>query len=291
MAHLKGLKDIAARLIRHWGFWVAIATVAGLLLGNVTFNGFIGQPNVGVVKIDVSLYPWTAPKIVQMLKYVEENDAIKAVVLQVDCPGGDAVSTEELYLHIVKLRNKKPVVVSVDIVSASGGYYISTAANFIYAKASSTLGSVGAFVSLPEREQAIQDIITTGPYKATGSSIGEFATRLEMLKQGFLGAVSAQRGERLKISKEELSKAGLYNGIQAVRYGLIDEIGSRSDAIVKAAELAGLRNYGTIDINDKLRVSLISWYLHAPSSGNQSLELQGGAVPLYYFLYVPPDGR
>ena len=291
MGNLRRLKNIAARIVRHWGFWVLLAMVLGLILGNFTFNEFIGKPNVGVVRINTTLYPWTAPQIVKMLKYAEENNAIKAVVLEIDCPGGDAVSTEELYLDIVGLRNKKPDEAYVNTVGASGGYYISVAANFIYAKASSTLGGVGAYVSLPEREKIFEDVIPTGPYKATGSSIREVVSRLEMLKQSFLQAVSAQRGDRLKISKEELSKAGLYNGIQAVRYGLIDEIGSSFDAIQKAAELAGLRNYGVIDINEELSLSLSAWYERVESSSAQASKLQGGMLPVYYFLYISPEAQ
>lgn len=289
MKNLGQSKHMVARLVRHWGFWVSLTAVLGLILGNFIFNQFIGEPSIGVVRANTTLFPWTTPKLIKMLKYAEQNQAIKAVVLEIDCPGGDAVSTEELFLDIVNLRSKKPVVAYVNTVGASGGYYIAAAANFIYAKSSSTLGSVGAFVSLPEREAVFENTIPTGPYKVTGSSIREVVSRLEMLKLSFLQAVSAQRGERLKITKEELSKAGVYSGIQALRYGLVDEIGSSSDAIQKAAELAGLRNYRVIDINEELSLSLPAWYERVESSSAQATRLQGGALPVYYFLYVPPE--
>lgn len=291
MENLRHLKNTAARPLGHRGFWVGVAVVLGLVLGNLVFNGFIGQPNVGVVRINSTLYPWTAPSIVKMLEYAGQNNAIKAVVLEIDCPGGDAVSTEELYLDIVRLRNTKPVVAYVNTVGASGGYYIAAAANFIYAKRSSTLGSVGAYVSLPERETVLEAAIPTGPNKATGSSMREVVSRLEMLKQSFLQAVSAQRGDRLQISREELSRAGVYNGIQAVRYGLIDEIGSGSDARQKAAELAGLRNYGVIDINEELSLSLPAWYVREASPSTQAPKLEGDMLPIYYYLYLSPEAQ
>jgi protease-4 len=263
--------------------------VLGLILGNFAFNTFIGKPDIGVVKIDTTLYPWTTPDIVKMLNYATGNNTIKAVVLEIDCPGGDAVSAEELYLDIVHLRDIKPVVAYINIVGASGGYYISSAANFIYAKSSSTVGSVGAYVSLPERETLFENIIPTGPNKLTGSSTEEAVNQLEMLKQSFLQAVMFQRGNRLKISKEELSKAGVYNGLEGVRYGLIDNIGSSFDAVQKAAELAGLRNYEVIDINDKLSVSLPPWWENVTPSNTQASKLQEGALPIYYFLYISPE--
>lgn len=290
MGKLGRLKGVTMRLLRHWGFWVSLAAALGLIFGNFTFNEFIGEPKVGVVRINTTLYPWTAPQIVRMLKYAEQNGAIKAVVLEIDSPGGDAVSTEELFLNVTGLRAKKPVVAYVNMVSASGGYYVAVAANFIYAKGSSTIGSVGAFVSLPERETLTEGVIPTGPLKTTGSSIAEAVSRLEMLKQSFLQAVASQRGDRLKISKEELSRAGLYNGIQAARYGLIDEIGSSSDAIQRAAGLAGLRNYGVINLNEELSLYLPAWYERAETSA-RAARLQGGALPVYYFLYVAPEAQ
>jgi ClpP class serine protease len=120
----------------------------------------------------------------------------------------------------------------------------------------------------------------------TGGSAGEVVSQLEMLKQSFLQAVMFQRGEWLKISKEELSKAGVYNGIEAVKYGLIDEIGSSEDAIQKTAELAGLRNYGVIDINDTLSISLPPWWEGGRlilKSSKISFRFGAFQPPLYFF--------
>lgn len=292
MKKLERLKSLPARSVRHWGFWVSIAIVLGLVLGISVFNVFIGKPNVGIVRINSSLYPWTVPKIVKMLKYAEENDDIKAVVLEIDSPGGDTTSTEELYLDIVELRKEKPVVAYINLVGASGGYYVSVAANFIYAKPSSTLGSVGAWGRLPERGRISEEVIRTGPYKVTGSSRKEAVNRLEMLKESFLQAVMSQRGDQLKISEEELSKAAIYNGVQGLRYGLVDEIGSSFDAVQKAAELAGLRNYGVIDINKELNLSLPPWWQdeHKESWSAEASKLHGN-IPIYYYLYIPPEAQ
>ena len=94
MANLRRLNSTVAGLIHLWWFWVSIAAVLGLIFGNFVFNEFVAKPSGGVVSINTTLYPWTTPKVVKMLKYVEQNDAIKAVVLEIDCPGGDAVSAE-----------------------------------------------------------------------------------------------------------------------------------------------------------------------------------------------------
>ena len=266
-----------------------IATALGLVFGNFVFDVLVGEPYVGIVRIDTVINSETAPKIAEMLKHVAEEKTIKAAVLEIDSPGGMATSTEELYLQIMELRKKKPIVAHVTTVGASGGYYIAVAADLIYANPSSILGSVGAIVQLPEKESMLEEFIWTGPFKKTGSSTKEAVNRLEMLKERFVQIVSFQRGERLKISQEEISKAGIYNGIQAIRLGLIDEIGSSSNAIQAVAQLAGLRNYSTVDINKKLDLSL-------PSSSTfswnaQDSKINSNILPTYYYQYMPPEAQ
>lgn len=287
-----GLREIArgiGRVLLSALLWAVIAALLGAIAGNYAFARVVGKPNIAVVRVDTTLYPWTATSISKMLDYADSQDDIKAVVLEIDCPGGAAVSTEELYLSIVKLRGKKPVVAYINTVAASGGYYIAVAANDIYAKSSSTIGSVGAYVTLPEREELTENIIPTGPYKLTGSTIGDVINRLDMLKQTFVGAVASQRGERLKISIEDLSKAGIYSGVEALRYGLIDAIGPGKDAFERAADLAGIRNYGIVRVNEALKVESTPWYQSLQSPGTVSSELKGGALPVFYFQYIPPE--
>ncbi len=112
----------------------------------------------------------------------------------------------------------------------------------------------------------------------------------EMIKESFLRAVISQRGERLKISKAELSKARIYIGIEALRYGLIDEIGSSSDAIEKAAELAGIKRYERLDINEELSL-LPPWYELVAVSENRSYQLSEplkspiDELPMFHYRY------
>ncbi|MBI2830535.1 MAG: S49 family peptidase [Chloroflexi bacterium] len=292
MSRLSQLLSVVARVLRHWVSLVTIAVVLGAFLGNFVFDTFIGRPSVGVVKINSYLFPWTTPDIFKMLKHAAENKDIKTVVIEMDSPGGDVVSTEELYMQILDLKKKKPIVVYVNMIAASGGYFTAVPADFIYVKPSSMVGSVGAFVSLPDTEPMIEDTAWTGPYKATGSSRKETINQLEMIKQGFLQAVLSNRGERLKISREEISKAGLYNGIEAVRYGLVDEIGSSSDAIKKAAELGRLRKYKVTDINEALYVYASPWWFGSVDrSSGEVPRVAAGSIPVYYYLYTPPEAQ
>ena len=219
-----------------------------------------------------------------MLRYAREEGSIKAVVLRIDSPGGGASATEQIYLDVLRLRQQKPVVASIGKVGASGGYYIAVASNFIYAQPTSQLGSIGAWSSLPRPEELDEDIITTGPFKATGGSRRKATGVLEMVRREFIEAVMSQRGDRLNISEQELSRAEIYVGIDSLRHGLIDDIGTSTAAIEKAASLAGVRNYEVVELY--IPKPFIWWFFG--SSDLEALKSQT-RVPIYYYLYFEQE--
>ncbi|MBI2831429.1 MAG: S49 family peptidase [Chloroflexi bacterium] len=283
---IDSIKRSIVRCLRSYPFWLLIAIAAAYFV----FRTFIGVPQVGIIRIaDTSLDPWDGPQIAKMIEYVEANSAIKAVVLEVDSPGGGAVTSEEVYLNVLRLKKKVPVVAYVNLWSLSGGYYIAAAASYIYAKPTSMVGNIGVLSSLPpEREQLSEDTIGSGPLKMF-TPRRDAVVWLEMIKEGFLRAVVSQRGDRLKLSKEELSKGGIYLGMEALRHGLIDEIGSSSDAVKKAADMAGLRRYEVVDINKKLGL-LPAWY-EGIFFGKNTAPLEPKALnppldrlPMFYYI-------
>lgn len=219
--------------------------LAGLWLGR---GRLAPKPAVGVIAITGDIGGFDAQETVKLLRYAEERQDIKGVVLAVDSFGGDVASVEEIYLALLRFREKKPVVASLDY-ALSGGYYVSLPVNWIYAKPGSFVGSLGVFWFLPFPETVDENLLTSGPFKATGFSVREALDTLEIVKENFLQAVITQRGKRLKASKEELTQAKIYPGTQALSYGLVDAVGSREDALEKVAELAGLPRYQVVDIN------------------------------------------
>ncbi|MEM2924919.1 MAG: S49 family peptidase [Methanocellales archaeon] len=263
-----------------------LVIIAGIFLGVLIFNLFFEQPSVGVIKIEGSvLENQRTQDIISMLRYAREVNSIKAVVLVIDSPGGEASRCEEVYIEVLQLRREKPVIASIGATGASGAYYIAVAANYIYAKPTSSVGSIGVTAILPQPITLPEDRIITGPYKTTGKDRKQFAATVEAVKEGFLRAVIQQRGDRLKLTKEELSRAELYIGIDAKRNGLVDDIGSISQAIAKAADLAGIANYRTIDINKELNITSTNF----PLLVNESyLNQQSNTAPVTYFLYLEP---
>ncbi len=277
--------ESAKRLARRWFTSIPFFVVLGLVLGGLISLPAIPKPNIATMTISGPIFNQDYVNgILDKLEYARNNASIKAVVLQIDSPGGGVSAIEQIYLDVLRLRQHKPVVVSVGTVAASGGYYVAVASNFIYAEPSSNIGNIGAWVSLPEPAELDEDVGTTGPFKAIGGSRRKTIAHLEMIRQEFVGAVMLQRGDRLQLSEEELSRAEIYVGVEGLRYGLIDEIGTRTAAIEKAASLAGLRNYGIVKIrfiNQSLSWSFGSSYLEA-------LKSQTGLMPVYYYLYFEP---
>ena len=95
-------------------------------------------------------------------------------------------------------------------------------------------------------------MIRTGPSKFLGTTVRDFLGIIDQSKENFFQQVVAERGDKLRISREELLKARIYNGNEAVRLGLVDSVGGDTEAIEKAASLAGISNYELVDINTEV---------------------------------------
>lgn len=252
-AKFQSARNLIGIWFRSYLFWIILALIIGGLVSVLGFRAFIQKPGLGIIRISGSiLFPEEAEEIFQMLRYAREKKKIKGVVLEIDSPGGEASLIEGIYLALLKLREEKPIVASINQKGASGGYYLSLASNFIYARPDSEVGSIGAWTGLPWPETISEDILPTGPFKDTGMTRRKAVGQLEMLRQSFLGVVLFHRGEKLKISPEELTRAEVYTGLEGLRQGLIDEIGSSFEAIEKAAKLAGIAHYQVIDIKKEL---------------------------------------
>lgn len=226
-----------------------ILLLIGALAGGIYYAPqVVPQPKIGVVRLDYDIFSTTAAEINEQLRYARNNDDIQAVVLLINSPGGSAVYSEELYLDVLHTREEMPVVASIDLLAASGAYYMAVGADEIYSKPNSYVGSVGVIAVLPGAVYLEGEVITTGPYKLFGGTQDGVVRQVEMAKDTFLEAIRVGRGDRLQISLDELSKAEIYSGAQAERYGMIDGVLSTDEAIKRAAELAGFRRYEVVEL-------------------------------------------
>lgn len=270
--------ESAKRFMRRWFGAIPVLALLGLIAGGLISVPVIPKPNIAIITISGPILEQAyTDDIVDMVRYARSERSIKGVVLQIDSPGGGAGAIEPIYLDVLQLRQQKPVVISIGARGASGGYYIAVASNFIYAGPTSQLGSIGAWSSLPSPEELDENIVTTGPFKATGGSRRKATSELETVKYQFIDAVITQRGDRLNISEEGLARAEIYTGTEALRYGLIDEIGTSTAAIEKAASLAGVRRYSVVKLDMPEPVVLFF--------SVEDLKSQTGMMPVYYYLY------
>ncbi|WP_227738849.1 S49 family peptidase [Halorientalis pallida] len=199
--------------------------------------------SVAVVPIEGPITSSTADQINANLREARRNDSIKAVVLDVNSPGGTVPASEALYLAVNRTTAAGiPVVASVNGQGASGAYWAMMPASRIYVTPGSIVGSVGVIGTKPAGGAAGSQIIT-GPDKGAGGTEAEFRDRVEMLRQQFVTTVTNERGDRLELSRQELSYAKVYAGSVAQRNGVADEIGGIDAAIQRAAENADLEDY------------------------------------------------
>lgn len=227
---------------------IFFVTVVPLAIGVYMAPQLIPQPQVGIIRLSGDIYSYSTYEVVEQLAYARQDPSVKAVVLVINSPGGSASHSEELFLAVLNARQDMPVVASVDVVAASGAYYMAVAADEIYAKPTSFVGSVGVIAMLPGDVFIEDDLLTTGPYKGFGGTRDGTVRQIEQAKFSFLEAVRVGRGERLDMGLDVLSRAEVYSGVQSLRFGLIDGLAATDEAIGRAAELAGLARYEVVEL-------------------------------------------
>ncbi len=226
--------------------YVVIAVIA-VLIGGAVFPHVVAftaeeDPYIAVVSIDESISASSSEATIQELRSLRANESVEAVVLKISSPGGGAAASEALYMAVKKLSEEKPVYTSVDSLAASGAYYALLPSEAVFVKPGSLVGHVGVIATAPS--DGLAPVVASGPDKAHGGMTpDEFRASVETMKRGFVGAVMAERGDRITIPRSEVAKAKAFIGASAVETGYADEIGTVEAAIQAAADDAGLSEY------------------------------------------------
>ncbi|MBI5962450.1 MAG: S49 family peptidase [Chloroflexi bacterium] len=265
---------------RIWLLWLALPLVIGILAASA-----IPQPVVGIIRLDDAIYAFTARSMIAQINYAIDHPEIRAVVLAFDSPGGTVVDTEAVYMELARLRAKKPVVTAVNGMAASGAYYLSVNTDYIYAKPTSMVGNIGVIGYLPPTPFIYEEIISTGPYKLWGAPRDSDMRQIDMIKEGFFQAVMLGRGERVKVGPEDVLSGQIWIGTEAVRIGIADELGTETDAFNKAAELAKVAHFKTVDLRELTEVasSTAPFFLQSPDG----VTLPYPTEPGLYMLFIP----
>ena len=197
-------------------------------------------------------------KMVEEIDDLADDDDVKAVVFRVNSPGGSAYASEQINHAISLLKQKKPVVVSMGDYAASGGYYISCNANYIFAEPTTLTGSIGIFGIIPNVKKltdkvglSIDGVETNELSNMQSNMVMRGMTAEERaLMQGEINRgyelFTSRCAEGRGMTQDALKAIGegrVWSGSRAIGIGLVDQLGSIEDAILKAAELAELDNY------------------------------------------------
>ena len=257
--------------------------VAPLLIGLWLAQNLVPQPAVGVVRLYGDIYWESADFVMAQLEEARADPSIKAVVVQLDSPGGEVATSQQMYLELQTLRRQMPVVGCIESIAASGAFYAAMGTDPVYARPSSTVGNVGVWGYIPPDLGVNDVILASGPFKLTASNRDEFLRSIEGIRLEFLETVFSQRGDRIKLSRVELSQGLAYAGRDAQRLGLIDHVGSETDALRTAAQQAGIAHYRVVDLAVRVITNL--------TEHDESAELEpwvGAADPVTGRRVLPP---
>ena len=202
-------------------------------------------------------------KVIKDLQELADNSQVKAVVLRINSGGGDAYASEQIWRAVKELNKKKPVVVSMGGMAASGAYYMSMGAQYIMAQPTTLTGSIGIFGALPDFSELMTkklgfkyDEVKTNRNSAYASagmsrpwSAEEITTMQNYVNRGY-NLFRKRVAEGRKMSTEQVEKIAqgrVWLGTDAKNIKLIDGFGGLSDAIDKAAELAHLSSYQAVE--------------------------------------------
>ncbi len=202
----------------------------------------------------------TEKALARQIKRVTDDDAVRAVVLRIDSPGGSALASDLLWHKLMKLREKKPIVVSVGDMAASGGYYLASTGNEIFAEPTSIVGSIGVVggkIGVGDALERIGVHVETFPAKVGDESAKaragyeslfvpwDDATKVRVLASMkgiydlFLTRVA--EGRKTTVDKIAVSAEGrIFSGVEGKKRGLVDTLGGLGAAVARAKELGGL---------------------------------------------------
>jgi protease-4 len=225
------------------------------------------KEKIGVIPVEGAITE--SETVVSQLVEFRKDRRIRAIILRVNSPGGGVAPSQEIYREIRKTIKKKRVIASMGGVAASGGYYISSAADKIVADPGTLTGSIGViveFVQLKELMQKIgvdMEVLKSGEFKDIGSPYRKLTEGDKELIQKLILDIQKQfveavaRGRNLPIEKvRQIADGRILSGFQGKELGLVDELGNFEDAVELAKTMSGIKGEVTLVYPKKARTRL-----------------------------------
>ena len=273
-----------------------------ILLGSVALlshlrgrdTGSMFGEKVGVIEVKGVIA--NAQPTIEQLAELRDDGSVKAVVVRIESPGGGVSPSQELYGEIGRTAQEKPVVVSMGAVAASGGYYIASAAQKIYANPGTITGSIGVILQFTNFEELLKkvgfrmEVVKSGAYKDVGNPAREMTAEERAYLQEMIDNIHQQfirdvaRGRRMQVEKvREVADGRIFTGEQAKALGLVDELGNLRDAIDAAAKLAAIEGKPKVVYPEKEKRSILDYLLDRVTE-----KLANSLQPYMGLLILPP---
>lgn len=245
-------------------FWFALRGIEGTTTGVTIGKG------VGLVEVEGAIV--SSEELISEITRLSKDPRVSALVVRIESPGGAVGAVQEIYAELKKFKEKgKPIVASMGVVAASGGYYIACAADSIVANPGTLTGSIGVVMSFANTEALFRkigiqvEVVKTGEYKDLGSINRPLTEEERRLVLGLLDDVHNQFVEVIaqerSMSVDEvrlIADGRLLTGRQALDLRLVDRLGDLRDAIGIAARLAGIKGEPSVI---RLRRPVTIWKL------------------------------
>lgn len=196
-------------------------------------------------------------RIAKAIKDARLDSTVKAIVLRVNSPGGSALASDVIWREMTLAKKAKPTIVSMGDVAASGGYYISCAADRIFAQPNTITGSIGVFGVLPNLQKALSDklginidTVNTNKHSDVGTAFrkvseSEYAyiqNGVEKVYETFIGRVAEGRNTTTALV-DSIGQGRVWSGVDALKINLVDELGGTNEALAYAAKMAKITDY------------------------------------------------
>lgn len=271
---------MSKKRFKYWGLILILVIVlaVGSVLGFIIVKYFsygtlsFGQKSIAIVEVEGGIY--SSQKVIRQLKTFKKDTSVGGIIIDINSPGGAVVPTNEIYEKIKEIKEERdiPVYCSMGDIAASGGYYIATVCDKIYANGGTLTGSISVIMTFPNVEELFKKIglkmvvVKTGEYKDIGSMFREMTPEEIALLEGVINDMYDQFVEVIyegrkdvigkKIDSEKKDEiinyilnyadGRIFTGRQAKDYGFVDNIGTIEDCVDDLAKDIGIEGKPTV---------------------------------------------
>jgi len=252
---------------------IVVGVILGVFLLSILFLTRFGEKEAfargdKIAVVDIKGVITSSRNIVEQIDNFTEDAGVKAIILRINSPGGGVGPSQEIHREILRAKEKKKIIASMESVGASGGYYVACASDLIVANPGTITGSIGVVMEFSNVEDLLKKIglrsyvVKSGKHKDIGSPLREMTPGERSILQGVIDSVHGQfvravaEGRNMEEGKvRQLADGRIFSGEQAKELGLVDRLGSLQDAIEIAAEMVGIEGKPAV-IYPKRKLSL-----------------------------------